>query len=92
MEVNKLHTPEKTMAKKAGLDNSHLTNHSAQKQIIQTKQSRARSFGENKLVRKYRTSAPFMKNIYIYIYICSYIYIYIYIYIYMYIYIYIYIP
>ena len=67
MEVNKLNTPEKTMAKKAGLDNSHLTNHSAQKQIIQTKQSRARSFGENKLVRKYRTSAPFMKN-YIYIY------------------------
>ena len=72
MEVNKLHTPEKTMAKKAGLDNSHLTNHSAQKQIIQTKQSRARSFGENKLVRKYRTSAPFMKN-YIYIYIYIYI-------------------
>ena len=47
MEVNKLNTPEKTMAKKAGLDNSHLTNHSVQKQIIQTKQSRARSFGKN---------------------------------------------
>ena len=47
MEVNKLNTPEKKMAKKAGLDNSHLTNHSVQKQIIQTKQSRARSFGKN---------------------------------------------
>ena len=64
MEVNTL---MKTMAEKAGLDNFHLTNYSAQTRIIQTKQSRARSFCENKLVRKYSTSAPSMKN-YIYIY------------------------
>ena len=62
MEVSKLNTLVKTMAKKAGLANSYLTNYSAQKRIIQTKQSCARSFGENKLVRKYRTSAPSMKN------------------------------
>ena len=69
MEVNTL---MKTMAEKAGLDNFHLTNYSAQTRIIQTKQSRARSFCENKLVRKYSTSAPSMKNyIYIYIYIYS---------------------
>ena len=67
MEVNTL---MKTMAEKAGLDNFHLTNYSAQTRIIQTKQSRARSFCENKLVRKYSTSAPSMKN-YIYIYIYS---------------------
>ena len=48
MEVNTL---MKTMAEKAGLDNFHLTNCSAQTRIIQTKQSRARSFCENKLVR-----------------------------------------
>ena len=52
MEVNTL---MKTMAEKAGLDNFHLTNYSAQTRIIQTKQSRARSFCENKLVRKYST-------------------------------------
>ena len=70
MEVNTL---MKTMAEKAGLDNFHLTNYSAQTRIIQTKQSCARSFCENKLVRKYSTSAPSMKN-YIYIYIYIYIY------------------
>ena len=63
MEVNTL---MKTVTEKAGLDNFHLTNYSAQTRIIQTKQSRARSFYENKLVRKYSTSAPSMKN-YIYI-------------------------
>ena len=36
MGVNKLNSLIKTMAEKAGLDNSHLTNHSAQKRMIQT--------------------------------------------------------
>ena len=36
MGVNKLNSLMKTMAEKAGLDNSHLTNHSAQKCMIQT--------------------------------------------------------
>ena len=36
MGVNKLNSLMKTMAEKAGLDNSHLTNHSARKRMIQT--------------------------------------------------------
>ena len=36
MGVNKLNSLMKTMAEKAGLDNSHLTNHSGRKQMIQT--------------------------------------------------------
>ena len=36
MGVNKLNSLMKTMAEKSGLDNSHLTNHSARKRMIQT--------------------------------------------------------
>ena len=36
MGVNKLNSLMKTMAEKAGLGNSHLTNHSGRKQMIQT--------------------------------------------------------
>ena len=36
MRLNKLNSLIKTMADKAGLDNSHLTNHSARKRMIQT--------------------------------------------------------
>jgi len=36
MAVNKLNSLMKTMAEKAGLDNSHLTSHSARKRMIQT--------------------------------------------------------
>lgn len=36
MGVNKLNSLMKTMAEKVGLDNSHLTNHSARKWMIQT--------------------------------------------------------
>ena len=36
MGVNKLNSLMKTMAERAGLDNSHLTNHSARKRMIQT--------------------------------------------------------
>ena len=35
MTVNKLNSLMKTMAERAGLDNSHLTNHSARKRMIQ---------------------------------------------------------
>ena len=36
MGVNKLNSLLKTTAEKAGIDNSHLTDHSARKQMIQT--------------------------------------------------------
>ena len=36
MGVNKLNSLMKKMAERAGLDNSHLTNHSARKRMIQT--------------------------------------------------------
>ena len=36
MGVNKLNSLMKKMAEKSGLDNSHLTNHSARKRMIQT--------------------------------------------------------
>ena len=36
MGVNKLNSLMKTMTERAGLDNSHLTNHSARKRMIQT--------------------------------------------------------
>ena len=36
MGVNKLNSLMKTMAERTGLDNSHLTNHSARKRMIQT--------------------------------------------------------
>ena len=62
MEVNKLNTLMKTMAEKAGLDNSHLTNHSARNKLFKQSKAVLVRFVKNKLVRKYRTSALSMNN------------------------------